>query len=458
MEEIHLQHRILVVEDGPAEREALARVFQLEGYEVVTAHNPDHALTLLDQPISFVVTDLKMGVRNGFDLMRSWHRHRPRTPFIMLTAYGDVEAAVTAMKLGACDFLTKPVDPPRLLELIRTHLALSDTISGATAPPSDVTHGVERLIGVSSGMQRVREQIRRVAPNDSIVLIVGESGTGKEIVAEAIHAHSLHAARPFVIVDIAAIPEAHIESELFGHVKGAFDNATSDRHGRFEAADSGTLFIDEVGEFSLASQAKLLRVLETRIVHPVGGTENRPVNARLILATSQNLREMVRDKLFREDLFYRLNVVTIELPPLRERREDIPLLIHHFSQRIAAVIQKPLPTFTPELHGFLLSYDWPGNVRELRNCLESMIVMSGSQELSPLDLPPNVISDYAGSGQMRDVGETSAAENSQLSRLERSVILQTLKRTEGNRTRAAEALGISIRTLQRRLKDWGDEF
>lgn len=456
MEEIHLKHRILVVEDGPAERDSLARVLRLEGYEVVTAHNPDHALTLLDQPISFVVTDLKMGVRNGFDLMRSWHHRRPRTPFIMLTAYGDIEAAVTAMKLGACDFLTKPVDPPRLLELIRTHLALNDTISGAGAQPTDVTHGVERLIGVSAGMQRVREQIRRVAPSDSIVLIVGESGTGKEIVAEAIHAHSLHAAKPFVVFDIAAVPEALVESELFGHVKGSFNGATSDRLGRFEAADGGTLFIDEVGDFPLASQAKLLRVLETRIVQPVGGSEDRIVSARLIAATSHNLRDRVREKHFREDLFYRLNVVVIELPPLRERREDIPLLIHHFAQRIAATIQKPPPTLTAELHGFLISYDWPGNIRELRNCLESMIVLSSSQELSLQDVPPNIHDDFSEAGQADNGGEISAAEKSQLSKLEKSVILQTLKRMEGNRTRSAEALGISVRTLQRRLKGWGD--
>jgi len=454
MDETHSKHRILVVEDGPGERDALARVLKLEGYEVATAHNPDHALTLLDQPISLVLTDLKMGARNGLDLMRSWHTRRPGTPFIVVTAYGDVDSAVSAMKLGACDYLTKPVNPTQLLELIRNCLAPHDTVGlGPAAPPTDVTHGVERLIGVSAGMQRVREQVRRVAPSDTIVLIVGESGTGKEVVAEAIHAHSSHASKPFVVFDIAAIPDVLIESELFGHVKGSFNGATADRLGRFETADGGTLFIDEVGDFPLASQAKLLRVLETRIVQQVGGNQDRTVNARLIAATSRNLREMVQEKRFREDLFYRLNVVTIELPPLRERREDIPLLIHHFATRIAATIQKPLPSLTAELHGFLISYDWPGNVRELRNCLESMIVLSGSQELTMQDLPPNI---RGGDGDEGD--ESSQAEKLQLSRLEKSVILQTLKRMEGNRTRAAEALGISVRTLQRRLKGWGGDY
>ena len=453
MEENHSNHRILVVEDGPGERDALARVLKLEGYEVAMAHNPDHALTLLDQPISLVVTDLKMGARNGLDLMRSWHSRRPGTPFIVVTAYGDVDSAVQAMKLGARDYLTKPVNPTQLLELIRNCLVQPDAVGNVSAtPPTDVTHGVERLIGVSAGMQRVREQVRRVAPSDTIVLIVGESGTGKEVVAEAIHAHSSHSSKPFVVIDIAAIPETMIESELFGHVKGSFNGATSDRLGRFEQADGGTLFIDEVGDFPLASQAKLLRVLETRVVQQVGGNLDRTVNARLVAATSHNLREMVNEKRFREDLFYRLNVVTIELPPLRERREDIPLLIHHFATRIAATINKPLPTLTADLHGFLISYDWPGNVRELRNCLESMIVLSASQELTMQDLPPNI------RGESSDEGEGSPAEKLQLSRLEKSVILQTLKRIEGNRTRAAEALGISVRTLQRRLKGWGGDY
>ncbi len=452
---------ILVVEDGPAEREALARVLRLEDYQVLTARNPEHALTLLDQPVSLVISDLKMGVRSGIDLLRAWTSRRPETPFIIVTAYGDVESAVTAMKLGACDFLTKPIDPTRLLELVNKCWEAPATVGAPTASAAgpagvDVRFDVERMVGVSAPIRRVRDQIRRVAPSDSTVLLLGESGTGKELAAEAVHAHSSRANKPLVVVNMAAVPESLVESELFGHVKGAFTGAGADRPGRFEIADGGTLFIDEVGDFPLSLQAKLLRALETRVIQRVGGNDDRAVNVRLVAATSRNVREMVREGRFREDLYYRLNVVTIEIPPLRERREDIPLLIEHFARGIAKPLGKPTPTFHSDLKGFLISYDWPGNIRELRNSLESMIVLSRSNELTLEDLPPNLASVAGEAGQATS-DESSAADDLQLSRLEKSVILQTLKRMEGNRTKAAEALGISVRTLQRRLKEWGGE-
>lgn len=451
---------ILVVEDGPAEREALARVLRLEDYQVLTARNPEHALTLFDQPISLVISDLKMGIRSGIDLLRAWTSRRPETPFIIVTAYGDVESAVEAMKLGACDFMTKPIDPTKLLEMVKrcldspaaTHAAPAAGL--APLPGVDVRLDVERMVGVSDTIRRVRDQIRRVAPSDSTVLLLGESGTGKELAAEAVHAHSTRSSKPLVVVNMAAVPESLVESELFGHVKGAFTGASADRPGRFEIADGGTLFIDEVGDFPLSLQAKLLRALETRVIQRVGGNDDRTVNVRLVAATSRNVREMVRQGKFREDLYYRLNVVTIEIPPLRERREDIPLLLEHFAANIAPPLGKPIPTFDADLQGFLISYDWPGNIRELRNCLESMIVLSRAQELTLEDLPPNLATGLR-VGASTD--ESSSADDLQLSRLEKSVILQTLKRMEGNRTKAAEALGISVRTLQRRLKEWGGE-
>lgn len=451
---------ILVVEDGPAEREALARVLRLEDYQVLTARNPEHALTLFDQPISLVISDLKMGVRSGIDLLRTWISRRPETPFIIVTAYGDVESAVEAMKLGACDFMTKPIDPTKLLDMVKR--CLEAPVAANAAPAAglqpaagvDVRLDVERIIGVSASIRRVRDQIRRVAPSDSTVLLLGESGTGKELAAEAVHAHSTRAQKPLVVVNMAAVPESLVESELFGHVKGAFTGASVDRPGRFEIADGGTLFIDEVGDFPLSLQAKLLRALETRVIQRVGGNDDRAVNVRLVAATSRNVREMVRNGKFREDLYYRLNVVSIEMPPLRERREDIPMLLEHFAAHIAPPLGKPVPTFDADLQGFLISYEWPGNIRELRNCLESMIVLSRSQELTLEDLPPN-LAEGRQSGAAVD--ESSSADDLQLSRLEKSVILQTLKRTEGNRTKAAEALGISVRTLQRRLKEWGGE-
>ena len=452
---------VLVVEDGAAEREALARVLRLEDYVVLSARNPEHALTLIDQPIDIIVSDLKMGARTGLDLMQLWNARKPDTPFIIITAYGDVESAVTAMKLGARDYLSKPVDPGKLLELVRLNLrqarnkaaAAGQAAALAGAPAADgatAERGIGKLVGMSAPIERIRAQILRVAPTDSTVLVLGESGTGKELVAEAVHVHSARGEQPFVVVNMAAVPEALVESELFGHVKGSFTGATADRIGRFEAADGGTLFIDEIGDFPLPSQAKLLRVLENRVVQPVGGNENRPVNVRLVAATSRNLRQMIAEGRFREDLYYRLNVVTIELTPLRDRREDVPVLIEHFVRHLARELHKPMPAISEDLQAFLAGYVWPGNVRQLRNCLERMMVLATGPQLTLEDLP----ADLRASARLTPAS-AAVDDASQLDRLEKSVILQTLKRFEGNRTRTAEALGISIRTLQRRLKEWG---
>lgn len=439
---------ILVVEDGAGEREAMARLLRLEEFEVVTARDANHALTMIDRPIDLVVTDLRMGGRTGLDLLRTWQIHRRTTPFILVTAYGDVETAVSAMKLGARDFITKPVDPKRLLEMIRSSLPTSTAAGADTAVTSPAQHGVDRLLGQSAVIRRVRDQVRNAADTDSSVLILGESGTGKELVAEAIHYHSRRSTKPFVVVNMAAVPEALVESELFGHAKGAFTGAVGDRIGRFEAAHGGTLFIDEVGDFPLASQAKLLRTIETRVIQRLGSNEERSVQVRLVAATSRNLRQMVREQRFREDLYYRLNVISIELPPLRERREDLPQLIDHFVEQLGATLGKAAPRLSVDLRGFLLSYPWPGNVRQLRNVLESMLVLNRSETLTLDDLPTELAEHAA-----LAVPET-AEDQFRLDQLERSVIMQTLKRCEGNRTRTAEALGISVRTLQRRLKEW----
>jgi len=449
---------VLVVEDGAAEREALARVLRLEDYVVLTARNPEHALTLIDQSVDIVVSDLKMGARSGLDLMQLWNARKPETPFIIITAYGDVESAVAAMKLGARDYLSKPVDPGKLLELVRSNLrqarekaaAVPAGTAGSATTEGQAERGIGKLVGMSAPIDRVRAQILRVAPTDSTVLVLGESGTGKELAAEAVHVHSARGDQPFVVVNMAAVPEALVESELFGHVKGSFTGATADRIGRFEAADGGTLFIDEIGDFPLPSQAKLLRVLENKVVQPVGGNDARPVNVRLVAATSRNLRQMIAEGRFREDLYYRLNVVTIELTPLRDRREDVPVLIEHFVRHLARELHKPMPALSEDLQAFLAGYVWPGNVRQLRNCLERMMVLATDTELTLEDLP----ADLRTAARLTPA-TTAVDEASQLDRLEKSVILQTLKRFEGNRTRTAEALGISIRTLQRRLKEWG---
>jgi DNA-binding NtrC family response regulator len=441
---------ILVVEDGPGEREALARVLRLEHYEVLTAANPQEALKYLDAPVDLILSDLRMGKSSGLDLLRYWEAERPNTPFIMITAYGEVESAVTAMKLGAQDYLTKPVDPEPLLELIRRCLAQRPAMPGpakGVAAPSTET-GLEKIIGRSSGMRKVCEQALRAAQTESTVLVLGESGTGKELIAEVLHKNSRRQARACIVVNMAAIPESLVESELFGVVRGAFTGANADRTGRFEAANRGTIFIDEIGDFPASCQAKLLRVLENRTITRVGSSVDQSIDVRVVAATSRNLELMVGNGEFREDLYYRLNVVVIRLPPLRERREDIPLLIDHFLAELCRANRMPLLTIDPELLRFLECFDWPGNVRQLRNCLEGMIVLARGDTLTLDDLPRN-IAEAAAQGRL-SVSPTEGA----LGTLERETILGTLRSFRGNRTRTAETLGISVRTLQRRLREW----
>jgi len=443
------QPLIMIVEDGAAEREALARMLRMEDFDVLPARDANQAMTMIDRPLDLVITDLRMGGRTGLDLLRTWRIHRADPPFLLVTAYGDVDTAVTAMKLGARDFLTKPLDPERLLEAVRSCL-----------PPverqidDEPRLGVERLLGESGEMKRIREQVRRVAATESSVLILGESGTGKELVAEALHYHSPRAKHPFVVVNMAAVPDALVESELFGHARGAFTGATTDRVGRFETADRGTLFIDEIGDFPPASQAKLLRVLETRVVQRVGSNDSIDVHVRLVAATSRDLRAMVRERSFREDLYYRLNVVTIELPPLRERAEDVPQLVDYFVRAISKSLNRPAPELDEALVDYLTAYPWPGNVRQLRNSLESMLVLHSGGPLTLDDMPPDLTAPGSTTpAALRD--DFDPPVGSRLQRLERSAILQALEQQGGNRTRAAEVLGISVRTLQRRLKEWG---
>jgi DNA-binding NtrC family response regulator len=442
---------ILIVEDKESEREALARVLRLEEFDVVTAHNPEQAIGRIEDGIDLVISDLKMGESSGIDLLRFWNRRRPQTPFIMITAHGEVETAVEAMKLGAEDYLSKPINPEELLLLVRKCIESrrkDETIEHLQERLDD-RFGFEKIVGNSRTMQLVFERARRAARAESTVLITGESGSGKELIAEAVHQNSPRRDRPFVTVNMAAVPEHLVESELFGHVKGAFTGAMAARIGRFESADGGTLFIDEIGDFALASQAKLLRVLENHVVTPIGSNDDRRVDVRVVAATSRDLEQMVRDESFREDLYYRLNVVMLHLPPLRERREDIRLLIDHFLKSLCAAAERPLISVAPELAHFLESYEWPGNVRQLRNCLESMVVLATGSTLTLDDLPATV--ESAGDGDSNvDIPAGTTLES-----LERAAVEQALADCNGNRTRAARSLGISVRTLQRKLKQWG---
>ncbi|MEQ8787266.1 MAG: sigma-54 dependent transcriptional regulator [Pirellulaceae bacterium] len=442
---------ILVVEDKESEREALARVLRLEDYDVVTAHNPEQAIGQIENAVDLVISDLRMGESSGIDLLRYWSSRRPGTPFIMVTAFGDVESAVEAMKLGAEDYLSKPINPDELLILVKKCIEArrkDDTIAHLQER-LDERFGFERVVGNHRSVLQLFEQARRAAKVDSTVLITGESGTGKELIAAAVHQNSPRRTGSFVTINMAAVPEHLVESELFGHVKGAFTGATSPRIGRFEAADGGTLFIDEIGDFALASQAKLLRVLENRTVTPIGSNNDTQVDVRVVAATSRDLEQMVQDGDFREDLYYRLNVVSLRLPPLRERREDIPLLIDHFIRELCAASERPPIKVDSELMRFLETYEWPGNVRQLKNTLESMVVLATGDSLTMRDLPATL------DNMSSDGADVDIPAGTTLEELERAAVEQTLADCGGNRTRAARSLGISVRTLQRKLKAWG---
>jgi two-component system response regulator HydG len=388
------------------------------------------------------------------DLLTLWKQKHPETQFILITGHSSVHGAVEAIKKGAYDYVTKPLIPDELIMQIRRSLEglRKDKEIDHLRRRLDDRFGLDRIIGQSRQMKDVYAKIQRAAPVDSTVLILGESGTGKELVAQALHHNSPRKKGAFVAVNCAAVPATLVESELFGHVRGAFTGATDRRIGRFEQADGGTLFIDEIGDFEIGLQAKLLRVLETLTVTPVGGHEDRKVNVRVVAATSRDINKMVRDGTFREDLFYRLNVVTITLPPLRERTDDIPLLIEHFMKDIAESKRTAPRKMTPEVMRVLMHHAWPGNVRELRNALESMMVLAQDELVTKEDLPERILQSMENGG-----GGQELLNNLNMEELERLAITKALDEANGNRTHAAGRLGISVRTLQRKLRQYEHE-
>jgi len=443
--------RVLVVEDSEEERRSVVQLLRAEGFDAIGVENADKAVGYIDERIDAVLSDLSMGSVSGVDLLLLWKKRQPQTPFVLFTAHSSVNTAVQAMKAGAYDYLTKPVNPEELVLVLRRAVdsTRKDREIEDLRRRLDQKFGLEHIIGQSQPMKAVFARIQRAAVVDSTVLILGESGTGKELVAQALHHNSRRRAGPFVAVNCAAVPSTLVESELFGHVRGAFTGATDRRIGRFEQADGGTLFIDEIGDFELSLQAKLLRVLETLTVTPVGGHEDRKVDVRVIAATSRNLVKMVRDGTFRQDLFYRLNVVTIELPPLRDRRDDIPLLVDHFIEEISLTKQTPPRRVDPALMQRLMTYDWPGNVRELRNVLESMMVLAEGEILTERDLPPALFQERS-----TPVPAGDALAGLTLKELERQAIICAMRESGGRRTLASRKLGISVRTLQRKLREY----
>ena len=447
--------RILIVDDDEGHAEALADGLEIDDRQCRIANSGRAGIECLSEATyDAVLTDLVMHDVDGLEVLKEARRLQPDAAVLLITGHGSVETAVDAMRLGATDYLTKPVRIAELrtrlaraleaVELRRTNLELRRQL--------DKRYGFEELVGHSAPMQRIFDVLTQVSKSNATVLVLGESGTGKELVARAVHRNSDRKDRHFVAVNCAALTQGLIESELFGHVRGAFTGADAAKEGVIVYADGGTLFLDEVGDMPLETQAKLLRVLETREVQPVGGNTTRRVDIRLVAATNQNLREMVAEGTFREDLLFRLQVVTVELPALRERSGDVPLLIDHFIGEMATEHGRTLRGITPEARALLVRYPWPGNVRELRNAIENMVVLSTSDVLDVGDVPEYVRHSSGAEGPTEGHFELAGRT---LQEVERELIRANLALAEGNRQKAAKLTGLGERTLYRKLKEYG---
>lgn len=443
--------RILVVDDEATQRELVSGYLKKHGYEVMVAPDGERALELFrHEPVELILTDQRMPDFSGLELLKAARAINPEIHVIVMTAYGNVGSAVEAMQAGAADYLAKPLQLEELLHKVervceRHRLYVENR---ELREELQERHRIEGIIGESGQMLEVTSLVRRVAPSEATVLIRGESGTGKELIAKAIHYASLRAAKPLIRVNCAALPENLLESELFGHEKGSFTGAVATRKGRFESADGGTLFLDEIGDLPLHLQAKLLRVLQEKEFERVGSSHPLKVDVRVLSATHRDLERLMKSGQFREDLYYRLNVVTIVLPPLRERRQDLPALMDHFLRRFAGKNGKTIRGFSHEAREALLRYDYPGNVRELENLIERAVVLTRDDVIDRGDLPLTLEES-----ETRDDKEThliAAVEG-----LERRMIKDALARAGGIQTRAAELLGMTERALRYKLAKYG---
>jgi len=443
---------VLVADDERGTREGLERALQ-DRYEVLVAEDGQKAIQMLEaQHADVLITDLKMPGLDGMALLKRALALQKPPVCIVMTAYGSIESAVEAMQAGAYHYLTKPNINLDELELViqRALGARQIEVENVSLREQlDRKFGMEHIIGQSAVMQQVFDIIQQVGPTRATALITGETGTGKELVAHAIHNLSPRKKAPFIAVHAAALPSTLLESELFGHEKGAFTGSIERRIGRFELADGGTLFLDEIGELEPQMQVKLLRVLEERAFERVGGQKTIEVDVRLIAATNKDLRKQVAEGKFRDDLFYRLSVVTIALPPLRERRDDIPLLVSTFLRQCSEENGKNVTELTPDAMNVLMAYDWPGNVRELRNTIEQMVVLTRAEKLTLRDVPAAV----RGGADLTKIAVVRTGMT--VEEAEKELIVQALKELKGNRTKAAEKIGMSRRTLHRKLKRYG---
>ncbi len=461
--------RILLIEDDPGIVSALQQVLAEDGFEVACEQRGDTGLARAQRDVfDVVVTDLKLPGVSGLDLVRKLHAVKPRLPIILMTAHGTTETAIEATKLGAHDYLLKPFEMEEFIDLA-TKAAASCRLMTEVVELGEVASAGNAIIGNSRLMQGIYKEIGRVAAKPVSVLVRGETGTGKELIARAIYQHSERADAPFVAVNCAAIPETLLESELFGHERGAFTGADVRRIGRFEQASHGTLFLDEIGDLSLHTQAKLLRVLQEKCIQRLGGQETIPVDVRVITATHRDLESMQRDKLFREDLFYRLNVVVISLPPLRQRNEDIPALIKYFLMRHGSELGVPSPTIQPEALETLQSLPWPGNVRELENMVKQVIILSRGYPISATHIhevilkskQPALVADTSLAATICDLlnaakrGEVEDVYTRVNIQVERELFKQAIELSQGNQTKAARWLGLSRLTMREKLTRFG---
>jgi two-component system NtrC family response regulator len=450
-----MDHTILVVEDEIVQLESIAGFLSKQGYRVLKSSCPQRALEIAgEEAVDIVLSDFRMPEMSGVELLSVLKHRNPGIEVIIMTAFGSVESAIEAMKLGAVDYITKPVDLHQLQIMIRNTLERKQLISENRLLRTQLSErfGFQGIISQSSAMDQVLNIAGRVASSNAAVLITGETGTGKELVAKAVHFSGSRRDKPFIVVNCAALPETLLESELFGHEKGAFTGADRMRRGRFEIAQGGTLFIDEVGEIPLSLQVKLLRVLQEKTFERVGSSSPLEGDVRIVAATNRDLESMIRQGLFRADLYYRLNVVSIRIPPLRGRREDIPPLVDEFLQRFSKENGKQITGISREAMDALMKYSWPGNVRELENIVQQSVVLSRSSTITRDDLPIRVSEPHPeGSGPEGMQGSFTE----KVEAFEQMMILGAMKEAGNVQTRAAEMLGISERHLRYKLKKYG---